>query len=122
MMNTFEKGRIAEELACRFLSKSGFHIVERNYRFRNSEVDIVAYDGNEIVFVEVRSKKATHFGRPEETVDLIKQKSVKKASESWIYQNRIEDVGVRFDVVAVVTDYNTESTSEITHYRNAFWH
>lgn len=121
-MKTVEKGRIAEDLACRFLSESGFHIVERNYRFRNAEIDIVAYDGNEIVFVEVRSKRSIHFGRPEETVDINKQKSVKLASESWIYENRIEDVGVRFDVVAVVTDYSTASKSEITHYRNAFWH
>ncbi|HAC16467.1 MAG TPA: YraN family protein [Bacteroidetes bacterium] len=120
-MKTVEKGRIAEDLACRFLSESGLQIVDRNYRFKNAEVDIVAYDGDEIVFVEVRSKKSIHFGRPEETVDMQKQKSVKQASESWIFENRIEDVGVRFDVIAVVTDYETATKLEITHFRNAFW-
>lgn len=121
-MKTVEKGQIAEELACRYLVKMGLKILDRNYRSKQAEVDIVAYDGKEIVFVEVRSKNSCDYGRPEETVDLNKQKSVRQASEAYIYEKRISNVGVRFDVIAVVTDYNLQQKSEITHFRNAFWY
>lgn len=81
----------------------------------------MAYQGNEVVFVEVRSLKDDKFGRPEETVGALKQKLVMQAAEAWLYEKRMEGARVRFDVISVLTTYEN-SNPEITHFRNAFWY
>lgn len=121
-MKTVEKGKIAETMACSFLENKGHTILDRNYRFLNSEVDIVALQAEEVVFVEVRSKKNTLYGHPEATVDKNKQKSIIQAAEAWLYEKRMEGARIRFDVVAVVTDYSSDQPPQIEHFRNAFWY
>lgn len=121
MKSTVEKGRHAEDAAVSYLESNGHTIIDRNYRFMKSEVDIVTYHGQEIVFVEVRSQKNVTFGRPEETVSQSKQKQVIQAAEAWLYEKRMEGARVRFDVVSIITKYD-ENEPEITHFRNAFWY
>ncbi len=121
-MNTVEKGKIAEAMACTFLEENGLTILDRNYRFLKSEIDIVALQAEEIVFVEVRSKTHTLFGYPEATVDKNKQKSIIQAAEAWLYERRMEGARIRFDVVSVVTEYNPGQPTQIEHFRNAFWY
>jgi len=121
MKSTVEKGRHAEDAAATYLESNGLTIIDRNYRFMKAEVDIVAYQGQEIVFVEVRSQKSDTFGRPEETVSQAKQKQVIQAAEAWLYEKRMEGARVRFDVVSIITNYDGNK-SEITHFRNAFWY
>ncbi len=121
-MKTIEKGRIAEDAACEYIESNGITVIDRNYRFLGHEVDIVGYQGEEIVFFEVRSKKNSIFGFPEETVDKTKQKSIIQAAEAWLYEKRMEGARIRFDVIAVLTTYEQGNIPHIEHFRNAFWY
>lgn len=121
-MKTVEKGRYGEDAACDFIESKGITVIDRNYRFMGHEVDIVGFQGEEIVFVEVRSKKNSSFGFPEETVDKTKQKSIIQAAEAWLYEKRMEGARIRFDVVSVLTTYQDDDVPQIEHFRNAFWY
>lgn len=121
MKSSVEKGKYAEDVAVSYLETNGITVIDRNYRFMNAEVDIVAFQENEVVFVEVRSLKSELFGRPEETINQAKQKQVFQAAEAWLYEKRMEGARVRFDVVSVLTNYD-DSDPVITHFRNAFWY
>jgi putative endonuclease len=120
MPSTAEKGRWAEDKACEWLEQHNHTILDRNYRFMRSEVDIVAFEPNEIVFVEVRSVSKPLFGRPEETISEQKKKHLYLAAEAWLHERKMEGARIRFDVISIVGAF--ESTDpEITHFRNAFW-
>ena len=75
-----ETGRRGEDLAASYLSRLGFEIVERNYRSRWGEIDIICRRGNLMVFVEVRSKSTERFGSPEETVNRTKVSRIRKTA------------------------------------------
>jgi putative endonuclease len=120
MPSTAEKGRWAEDLACNWLEQHNHTILDRNYRFMRSEVDIVAFEPNEIVFVEVRSLAKALFGRPEETVSEQKKQHLYLAAEAWLHERKMEGARIRFDVISVIGPFETPNP-EITHYRNAFW-
>ena len=85
-----KRGAEAEELACAYLEAKGWRILERNYFFERSEVDIVAYDDTAIVFVEVKMRSSTWFGYPEEFVNDVKIQHVQKAAEAWMYERKME--------------------------------
>ena len=70
-----DSGKIAEDLAAEFLQKAGYQIIERNYMYSHSEIDIIAKKGMYLVFVEVRSKSGTKYGSPEGQHEQIKKKS-----------------------------------------------
>lgn len=95
------RGRIAEDLACRYLRERGYEIVERNWRARGGEIDVVARDGATLVFVEVKSRSHDGFGGPEAAVDPAKQRRMIVAARSFLGATGC-DLPVRFDVVAVV--------------------
>ena len=120
MKSTVEKGKWAEDHACRFLEDSGYRVLDRNYRFMKAEVDIVAFIPNEIVFVEVRSLQKTLFGRPEETISDKKKQLLYEGAEAWLYERKMDGARIRFDVISVIGDYNDENP-EIDHFKNAFW-
>lgn len=121
MISTVQKGRWAEDLAAAWLEANGHMVLDRNYRFLKAEVDIVAFDQKEIVFVEVRSLKSTLFGRPEETITEAKKRLIYQASEAWLHERRMDGARIRFDVIAVVGSPGDPSPPEITCFRNAFW-
>jgi len=114
---TTEKGRFGEDTACRFLKEMGFRILARNYRTRFAEIDIVAEKSGELVFVEVRSLKASAGHSPEETVDRKKQRQISRAALAYIQQNGMEDMPARFDVLSVEI---RESSPRIRHIPDAF--
>jgi len=115
--STVAKGRQAENQARDFLKKKGFRILEQNYRCRFGEIDIVAEQGEELVFVEVRSlgPKARHL--PEETVDPGKQRKLSRTAQAYLQDRRREDRPARFDVVAVETG---RGSPVLRHLPNAF--
>jgi putative endonuclease len=115
---TRDKGNEGEELACTFLEMKGWIILDRNYHFEKAEVDIVAYDDKNIVFVEVKTRSGVYFGRPEDYVTPQKEKNIFKAAEAWLYERKMEGSPVRFDVVSVVQNGN--DAPEITHIEDAF--
>ena len=91
----------AEDAAAEHLRKLGYAILERNFRTRLGEIDIVARDGDSVVFVEVRSRADASFGSPQETVGFVKQRRIIKAA-AFYAQSRGLDCPMRFDVIAIV--------------------
>jgi len=94
-------GRAAEEIAARHLAARGFAILDRNVRRRGSELDIVARDGGEIVFVEVRSRRRGSLFDPAATVGPRKRRALRRAAVRWLAENGLGDAFCRFDLVAV---------------------
>ena len=116
--NTRKLGSEAEDLAAAYLETKGFFIVDRNYFFERSEVDIVGIDEQVIVFIEVKMRRTLAFGHPEEAVDDTKILSIQKAAEAWIYERKMDGYPVRFDVVSILQ--LDESAPDIKHIKDAF--
>jgi putative endonuclease len=103
--STREKGRRGEDRAALFLSEHGLEIVARNVTAAGVEIDLIARDGEAIVFVEVRGRRDDRLGHPFETVDARKQARLRKGATAYLVANDLwERVAVRFDVVALVGD------------------
>jgi putative endonuclease len=114
-------GDRGERLAVRHLKKSGLKIVARNYRNRFGEIDIIALDGQTIVFVEVKTRKSNAAGSPLEAVDESKQSKVIRVAEAYLKQRRLFEHSIRFDVIGIVwNEDEKESKPELTHVRHAF--
>lgn len=110
-------GKAGEEMAADFLKKSGYKIVEVNYRCPIGEIDIVARDKNELVFVEVKARKSSALGYPEEAVGIKKQKKMSQLASWYLQEKKLNDARARFDVVAVLM---LPSGNDIRLIRNAF--
>lgn len=111
------KGARAEALAARRLEAEGFQILERNVRTRHGELDLVALEGEVLVFVEVRSTRTQAFGGPLVTVDHGKQRRVIRAAREYLLARpALAERAMRFDVVGV----SYEPALEVTHVRDAF--
>jgi putative endonuclease len=115
--STKEKGQEGERLAVRFLEDRGLRILDLNYRNRIGEIDIVAEDRGVLVFVEVRTLKASAGHSPEETIQWKKQQRISRTALAYIQYKRLEDRPARFDVVSVTLDGNR---SALRHIPDAF--
>lgn len=102
-MNKREVGSCYEELAAAYLQKKGYRILERNYRCRQGEVDLICSQGGYLVFVEVKYRATAKLGSPLEAVDARKQKRIREASLYYMYSHGMpEDCPCRFDVVGIL--------------------
>lgn len=110
---TISPGARAEQTARRHLEKKGFRFLAANHRTRFGEVDLVMEEGATVVFVEVKARSRTDFGRPEEFVTRAKQARVAKAALDFVKVRGLADRPLRFDVVGL-------SGEEIAHLPNAF--
>lgn len=118
MQSTRSKGTESETLASEFILNKGYEIIKRNFKFgRSSEIDIIAKDGNTIVFFEVKSRKSFEYGSPVESVPPAKRKAIYHAAKGYLYINKIENADCRFDFIGI--DLRRD-TPEITHIENAF--
>jgi putative endonuclease len=118
---TFERqqlGIVGEELAARELTARGYAILERRYRTRYGEIDIVAEDGGTLVFVEVRARATGEFGRAAESVDDRKKRKVTAMAVDYLARHHVTNRPCRFDVVTV--DAALSETPEISVYPAAF--
>ena len=113
-----ELGKIGEQIAAGFLKSKGYSILETNFVFQKSEIDIIAQDDQKIVIVEVKTRNSAFFGDPKDFVTPSKIKHLIKAANEYIIRNDL-DLEVRFDIVAVLKNRKLE---EIEHYENAFYH
>ena len=94
-------GEQGEELAARYLAEEGYRIIERNYRCRFGEIDIVAQEGETLVFVEVKSRRSDSYGDPQLAVDRDKRKKICLISLNYLSEKHLQSRTARFDVVAV---------------------
>lgn len=111
-------GRRGEEAAAAYLERLGFRILHRAHRSRYGELDLIAVDGDVIVFIEVKTRRSADRGSPSLAVDRRKQTRMTRAALAYLKRHRMLDRRCRFDVVAVVWPEGGEP--EIRHYRAAF--
>ena len=114
MLNKRQTGTAYEEQAAAWLSKKGFQILEKNFRCRQGEIDLIARDGRYLVFVEVKYRSRARAGHPAEAVNIRKQQRIIQTAQYYCYRNRIpESQPIRFDVVSILGD-------RIKHIENGF--
>jgi putative endonuclease len=112
-----ELGKKGEALAVDFLTQKGYDILSTNYRFKHLEIDIIAKNNSQIVFVEVKTRQTSFLAGPEETVTKSKQKLIIKAANQYIIENEIDEES-RFDIISIILNNNTKS---IEHLEDAFY-
>lgn len=100
-MNNLAIGNYGENLACSYLKKEGYKIVERNFRIRGGEIDIIALDGKTLVYVEVKTRTSRKFGLPEESVNYYKIKFLERAAKFYRLQRKNLPDLERIDVVSI---------------------
>jgi len=115
-----DRGVRAEELAARYLTAAGFRIVARNWRRPEGELDLVAFDGDTCVFVEVRSRTGEQFGHPLEAVTARKRAQVIRAARLYLDTESVTAAAFRFDVVGVLFAEDGEAPPVCTHVPDAF--
>ena len=117
-MSLFKKllGKEGEDRAAKFLVKRGYRILERNYRTRSGEIDLIALHDGIVVFVEVKTRTSAAYGAPELAVNPRKQRRMVKAALGYINYKNLHQVPCRFDVVAITAE--TEKEAELI--QNAF--
>jgi len=94
-------GRDGEEIAAEYLRNNGYRIVEKNYKNRFGEIDVIAKDGNTLVFVEVKTRNTPSYGSPSSAVDSKKQQRIGKVAVTYLTEKRLTHSPVRFDVVSI---------------------
>lgn len=113
-----QRGELAEKMACDYLRKQGFDLIEQNFRCNIGEIDLIMQDGDDIVFVEVRSRSRTDYGHASETINRQKQRKIINAATWWLQQrNWLYTRYSRFDVVAI--HYINDSVT-LDWFKNAF--
>jgi len=112
------RGREAEALAASYLERNGLAIVERNWRCRHGELDLIARDGDVLVFVEVKSRRARWGDGPGAAVSALKQWRLTRLAHHYLKWRRLGEPRCRFDVVAVTVEDTGEFT--LRHLRGAF--
>ena len=114
-MNTKIKGRTGEDIACAYLKKKKYEIIERNFTTNVGEIDIIcAFDG-QIIFVEVKARRSNEYGAPSEAVNYFKQRKISQVASQFLSKYRKLNYPVRFDVVEVYMGEN-----KVNHIENAF--
>lgn len=111
------KGRSGEEKAGKHLKKLGYRIIEKNFRTRFGEIDIIAEDGEYLVFVEVKTRTSSRFANPEDYVDERKQRKILKSAQIYLLQYSLNERKCRFDVVSVS---DTDKGAKVEVFKDAF--
>ena len=117
-MKRRETGALGERIACEFLGKNGYKILETNYRCPEGEIDIIAQQKDTLVFVEVRTKKSRQFGRPEESITAVKRERLTKLAEQYGQAHENLPESWRIDVVAIQME-NSGKIARIEIIENA---
>ena len=112
-MDRIVKGKIGEAAAVSYLKNKGYRIAEINWETDIGELDIVAYSGGTLIFVEVKARASLKYGMPSEAVDLRKQRKLSMMAAQYIKCKKLFDIPARFDVIEIVGDW-------INHIENAF--
>ncbi len=113
-------GKLGENLATEFLLAAGYRIIERNFRCKGGEIDIIAHDPvqNSLVFAEVKSRRGLSYGVPQLAVTPFKQRQISKAALTYISQHKLHNQNARFDVITIL--FNAGGSHTVEQIRNAF--
>ncbi len=110
-------GAWGEELALRFLTRRGYTLVERNYRTRYGELDLIVREGSTLVFVEVKLRRGTGFGDPLEAITPHKQATIRSLAEQYLLDREPVFDSLRFDVVGILVG---KDAPRVRHIKDAF--
>lgn len=115
-MSKINTGKLGEELACKFLKEKGYLILERNYKIRGGELDIIARDKEDLVFVEVKTRNSHEFGTPVESMTFWKIKLLLKTAVFYILKINWGNKPYRLDFISV--DFTNKNTDKNTNSKN----
>ncbi len=115
-MTTIELGQFGENIAERYLIEKGYRILDRNFRFKKGEIDIIAEDNNDLVLIEVKTRQTAELGEPWRAVTRAKQRQIIYIANNYIQSRQISK-NSRFDIVSIVA--NSYRTS-VEHIIDAF--
>lgn len=118
MIPPWNLGKKGEEIAKDFYVKQGYFVLDTNYRFEKNEIDLIVFNLQEIVFVEVKTRSSTDGIFPEASVTEEKQKRIKKVAQSYLYEKRMENCPCRFDVISII--FTSEDDYQLKHFVDAF--
>lgn len=107
-------GNEGEDIACNYLIGEQYKILERNFECKQGEIDIIALDKNELVFIEVKTRRNYKYGEAVNAVDNFKQKHIYKSVSYYVYKRNLENEFIRFDVIEVYM----QNTIKIKHLKN----
>lgn len=110
-------GDQGEEAAARYLEQHGCRILERQFRTKVGEIDIIAEKGGELIFVEVKTRRPTHFGAPAQAVGRTKQQRIFRTAFLYVQKHGFEERACRFDVIEILA---AGESYTVRHYENAF--
>lgn len=116
--NTKYLGNFGERIACEYLLKNNYTILEKNWRFKKFEIDIIAQKNNIVKVIEVKTRQASEYGEPEDFVSKTQQQYLVKAADQYLSQNLIE-LECEFDIIAIKVIANNETL--LNHLQNAFY-
>jgi putative endonuclease len=111
-----ELGKQGEEIAAQYLIEKGYEIVERNWRNKHKEIDIIAKDGKDLVIVEVKTRQTDEYGDPDIAVTRQKQRRLISAANAYLFQNKL-DIDTRFDIISIIFK---DDKPVIDHIEDAF--
>ena len=116
-MRTVQKGRSGEKKAVEYLKSKGFEILFTNYRYGHKEIDIIARDKNNVVFIEVKAGQSKSFVPPQGWINLRKQKKIVEVATAFLQKYQFPGCDFRFDVIAIDRSSGKEM---VEHIQNAF--
>lgn len=109
-------GKVGEKLAAEYLQERGYQIIDRNFRHRRGEIDLIVFQKRLLIFVEVKTRRGNaEWGYPEEAVNNRKARKVVGCANAYIFKNNWHG-DIRFDIVSV----ELGKTTQITHFQDAF--
>lgn len=114
----YKLGKSGEDVAVEYLKKKRYKIVNKGFRFLRGEIDIIAYDGDTLVFIEVKTRKSPRFTQPEESVTPAKRKQLRRVAQGYLLLEHIQDVECRFDVLSL--SYDELEGYTVKHITDAF--
>lgn len=117
-MDAAELGKKGEEIARKFLKRKRYRILSRNYRCPAGEIDLIATDGEAVVFVEVKTRSSDELADPVEAVNYRKQQKLVRAARYYIHHKKAFDLAYRFDVIGIIL--RPGQKPDITHLEDAF--
>jgi len=118
MYERHEIGKEGEEYAAKYLEENGYKIIQRNFECKQGEIDIIAKDKEEYVFIEVKTRQNFHYGMPCEAVTKNKQKHIWNATKYYLYSHKLENKFIRFDVIEV---YKKKNEFKVNHIKQIKW-
>ncbi len=113
-------GRLGEDEAQKYLEEQDYKILEKNFKCSQGEIDIIACQGKELVFIEVRTRSSLGFGEPYESINKTKQKKLIRLAQYYLKYKNIKNCNIRFDVVSVLADRKDFKVIKIELIENAF--